>query len=148
MTIKIKKVIRTDQWIVFIFVWGLFKRVELRDKINVTEHNRVITRRIMFRLSLWKNLQVSKLYIIFGAIIRLLKDPTVLRCWAKLTGIGYKEWRFTAAWTTDMYTLVLVWNMFKKNMFNRIWNNVLEIKTKLVSNITCNFSTIFCFYHS
>ena len=69
MTIKIKKVIRTDQWIVFIFVWGLFKRVELRDKINVTEHNRVITRRIMFRLSLWKNLQVSKLYIIFGAIL-------------------------------------------------------------------------------
>ena len=79
MTIKIKKVIRTDQWIVFIFVWRLFKRVELRDKINVTEHNRVITRRIMFRLSLWKNLQVSKLYIIFGAILRLLKDPTVPR---------------------------------------------------------------------
>ena len=75
MTIKIKKVIRTDQWIVFIFVWRLFKRVELRDKINVTEHNRVITRRIMFRLSLWKNLQVSKLYIIFGAILRLLKVP-------------------------------------------------------------------------
>ena len=69
MTIKIKKVIRTDQWIVFIFVWRLFKRVELRDKINVTEYNRVITRRIMFRLSLWKNLQVSKLYIIFGAIL-------------------------------------------------------------------------------
>ena len=79
MTIKIKKVIRTDQWIVFIFVWRLFKRVELRDKINVTEHNRVIARRIMFRLSLWKNLQVSKLYIIFGAILRLLKDPTVPR---------------------------------------------------------------------
>ena len=67
----------------------MFKRAELRDKINVVEHNRVIRR--VFRLSLWKNLQVSKLYIIFGAIIRLLKDPTVLRCWAKLTGIGYKE---------------------------------------------------------
>ena len=91
MTIKIKKVIRTDQWIVFIFVWRLFKRVELRDKINVIEHNRVITRRIMFRLSLWKNLQVGKLYIIFGAILRLLKDPTVPQCWAELTGIGYKE---------------------------------------------------------
>ena len=91
MTIKVKKVIRTDQWIVFIFVWRLFKRVELRDKINVIEHNRVITRRIMFRLSLWKNLQVSKLYIIFGAILRLLKDPTVPQCWAKLTSIGYKE---------------------------------------------------------
>ena len=52
---------KTDQWIVFIFVWKLFKRVELKDKINVIEHNRVITRKIMFRLSLWKNLQVSKL---------------------------------------------------------------------------------------
>ena len=60
MTIRIKKVIRTDQWIVFIFVWKLFKRVELKDKINVIEHNRVITRKIMFRLSLRKNLQVSK----------------------------------------------------------------------------------------
>ena len=91
MTIRIKKVIRTDQWIVFIFVWKLFKRVELKDKINVIEHNRVITRKIMFRLSLRKNLQVSKLYIIFGAILRLLKDPTVPRYWQKLTGIGYKE---------------------------------------------------------
>ena len=91
MTIRIKKVIRTDQWIVFIFVWKLFKRVELRDKINVIEHNRVITRKIMFQLSLWKNLQVSKLQIIFGAILRLLKVPTVPRYWAKLTGIGYKE---------------------------------------------------------
>ena len=45
MTIRIKKVIRTDQWIVFIFVWKLFKRVELRDKINVIERNRVITRK-------------------------------------------------------------------------------------------------------
>ena len=35
MTIRIKKVIRTDQWIVSIFVWQLFKRLELRDKINV-----------------------------------------------------------------------------------------------------------------
>ena len=43
--IRIKKVIRTDQWIVFIFVWKLFKRVELRDKINVIERNRVITRK-------------------------------------------------------------------------------------------------------
>ena len=85
MTIRIKKVIRTDQWIVFIFVWKLFKRVELKDKINVIEHNRVITRKIMFRLSLRKNLQVSKLYIIFGAILRLLKAPTVPSYWAKLT---------------------------------------------------------------
>ena len=54
MTIRIKRAIRTDQWIVFIFVWKLFKRVELKD-------NRVITRKIMFRLSLRKNLQVSKL---------------------------------------------------------------------------------------
>ena len=91
MTIRIKKVIRTDQWIVFIFVWKLFKRVELRDKINVIEHNRVITRKVMFRLSSRKNLQVSKLYVIFGAILRLLKDPTVPRYWAKLTGIGYKK---------------------------------------------------------
>ena len=43
--IRIKKVIRTDQWIVFIFVWKLFKRVELSDKINVIERNRVITRK-------------------------------------------------------------------------------------------------------
>ena len=91
MTIRIKKVIRTDQWIVFIFVWKLFKRVELRDKINVIEHNRVITRKVMFRLSSRKNLQVSKLYVTFGTILRLLKDPTVPRYWAKLTGIGYKE---------------------------------------------------------
>ena len=91
MTIRIKKVIRTDQWIVFIFVWKLFKRVELRDKINVVEHNRVITRKIMFRLSLRKNLQVSKLYLIFGAVLRLLKVPTVPRYWSKLTVIGYRE---------------------------------------------------------
>ena len=91
MTIRIKKVIRTDQWIVFIFVWKLFKRVELRDKINVTEHNKVITRKIMFRLSLQKNLQVSKVYIIFSAILRLLKVPTVPQYWTKLTGIGYKD---------------------------------------------------------
>ena len=51
MTTRIKKVIRTDQWIVFIFVRKLFKRVELRDKINVIEHNRVITRKMIFRLS-------------------------------------------------------------------------------------------------
>ena len=61
MTIRIKKVIRRDQWIVFIFVWKLFKTVELKDKINVIEHNSVITRKIMSRLSLRKNLQVSKL---------------------------------------------------------------------------------------
>ena len=45
----------------------------------------------MFRLRLRKNLQVSKLYIIFGAILQLLKDPTVPRYWAKLTGIGYEK---------------------------------------------------------
>ena len=45
----------------------------------------------MSRLSLRKNLQVSKLYIIFGAILQSLKDPTVPQYWAKLTGIGYKE---------------------------------------------------------
>ena len=91
MTIRIKKVIRTDQYIVLIFVWKLFKRAELRDKINVIEHNRVITRKIMLRLSLQKNLQVSKLYIIFGAILLSLKDHTVPQYWAKLTGIGYKK---------------------------------------------------------
>ena len=59
-----------NRTIVFILVWKLFnfKRVELRDKINVIEHNKVITRKVMFHLSLWKNLQVSKLYIILGAI--------------------------------------------------------------------------------
>ena len=92
MTIRIKKVIRTDQWIVFIFVWKLFKRVELRDKINVIEHNRVIIRKIMLRLSLSKNLQVSKLYIISSSILRLLKRvPTVPQYWATLTGTGYKN---------------------------------------------------------
>ena len=45
MTIKMKKVIKADQWIVFIFVWKLLKRAELRDKINVIEHNRVITKK-------------------------------------------------------------------------------------------------------
>ena len=60
MTTRIKKVIRTDQEIVFIFIWKLFKRAKLRDKINVIEHNRVIaTRKIMFQLSLWKNLQFT-----------------------------------------------------------------------------------------
>ena len=39
MTIRIKKVIRTDQWIVFIFVWKLFQRVGLKDKINVIKYN-------------------------------------------------------------------------------------------------------------
>ena len=46
--------------IVFIFVWKLFMRAELRDKINVSKHNRVIKRK-MFWLSLQKNLLVSKL---------------------------------------------------------------------------------------
>ena len=54
MTIRIKKDIRTDQRIVFIFVRKLFKGVELRDKINVIEYSRVITKKIMFRLSLRK----------------------------------------------------------------------------------------------
>ena len=97
MRIRIKKVIRTDQEILLIFIWKLFTRAELRDKINVIEQNKVITIKIMFQLSLRKNLQVSKLYIIFGAILRLLKDPTVPRYWAKLTSIGYKEGRFAAA---------------------------------------------------
>ena len=48
MTIGIKKAIRTDQWIVFIFVWKLFKRVELTDKINVIEQSRVITKNQYF----------------------------------------------------------------------------------------------------
>ena len=91
MMIRIKKVIRTDQWIVSIFVWKLFKRLELRDKTNVIEHIRVIIRKIMFRLSLRKYLQISKMYIIFGTILRLLKVPAVPRYWAELTGIGYKE---------------------------------------------------------
>ena len=59
MTIRIKKVIRTDQWTVFIFVWKLFKRVELGDKVNVIEHSRVITRKILFQLSLRKNLDLA-----------------------------------------------------------------------------------------
>ena len=54
------------------------------------KHNRVITRKILFRLSLQKILQVSKLYMIFGAISRLLKDPTVPRYCANLTGIVIK----------------------------------------------------------
>ena len=45
MTIRIKKDIRTDQRIVFIFVRKLFKGVELRDKINVIEYSRVITKK-------------------------------------------------------------------------------------------------------
>ena len=86
MTIRIKKVIRTvrtDQYLIFIFVWKLFKRAELNDKINVIEHNRATTREIMFRLSLRKNVQVIKLYVIFGTILRLLKDPAIPRYWAK-----------------------------------------------------------------
>ena len=65
MTIRIKKVIRTDQLVNFIFVWKLFKRLELKGKINVIEHNRVIARKIMFHLSLWKNLLVNcKLFLV------------------------------------------------------------------------------------
>ena len=37
------------------------QRLELKDKINVIEPNRVIARKIIFPLSLQKNLQVSKL---------------------------------------------------------------------------------------
>ena len=72
MTIRIKKVIRADQWIVFIFVWKLFKRVQLRDKTNIIERNRVITRKIMFRLNLRKKLQVSKMY--FWCNITIIKS--------------------------------------------------------------------------
>ena len=65
MTIRIKKVIRTDQLVNFIFVWKLFKRLELKGKINVIEHNSVIARKIMFHLSLWKNLLVNcKLFLV------------------------------------------------------------------------------------
>ena len=45
----------------------------------------------MPRLILWENMQFSKLYAIFGAILRLLKVSTAPLFWAKLTGIGYKE---------------------------------------------------------
>ena len=83
--------IRTDQQIIFVSVWKLFNRTKLSGQINVIQHNKVTTRKIMSRLSLRKNLQVSKLYIIFGAILQSLKDPTVPQYWAKLTGIGYKE---------------------------------------------------------
>ena len=69
----------------------MFKRAELSEKINVIELNGVTTRIIMFRLNLPKNLQVRKLYIIFGAILPLLKDLTVPRYWAKLTGIERNE---------------------------------------------------------
>ena len=34
---RIKKFIRTDQWIAFIFICKLFKTAELREKINVIE---------------------------------------------------------------------------------------------------------------
>ena len=33
---------RIEQWIVLIFVWKLFKTVELKEKINVIEHNRLL----------------------------------------------------------------------------------------------------------
>ena len=88
---RIKNIIRTEQQMVFIFLSKLLKRAELREKINAIEHNGVTTRKIMFRLSLRKSLHVTKLYNIFGAILGLLKDPTVPRYWAKLTSIGYKE---------------------------------------------------------
>ena len=88
---KIKNIIRTDQQMVFIFLSKLLRRAELRDKNNAIEHNRVTTRKIMFRLSLRKSLHVTKLRNIFGAILGLLKDPTVPRYWAKLTSIGCKE---------------------------------------------------------
>ena len=65
MTIRIKKVIRTDQWIVFIFVWKLFKRVELKEKINVIEHNRVITRKVMFWLSFRKTCSLVNCKLFF-----------------------------------------------------------------------------------
>ena len=67
--IKIKKVNRTDQQMLFISEQKLFKRAELRDKINVIEHNGIIRRKIMFRLKLWKHLQASNLYFIFGAML-------------------------------------------------------------------------------
>ena len=76
---------------VFIFVWKFFKRTELREKINAIEQNRVIQRKIMFGLSVRKNLLVSKLYIIFGGTLQFLKYHTVPKYWTKLTGIDYKE---------------------------------------------------------
>ena len=59
----------------------------------------------MLRLSLRKKLQVSKLYIIFGATLQLSKDLIVSQYWAKLAGISYEERRFVAALTTGMYTI-------------------------------------------
>ena len=45
--IRIKKVFRTDQQIMFIFVKTFFKKAELHDKINFIEHIRDTTRRII-----------------------------------------------------------------------------------------------------
>ena len=33
---------------IFIFVWKLLNRAELSDKINVIEHDKLTTRKIMF----------------------------------------------------------------------------------------------------
>ena len=46
-------------------------------------------------------MQVSKLYLFFGAISGLLKVPTVPWYLSKFISIGYKEWRFVAVWTTE-----------------------------------------------
>ena len=71
---KNQKVIRKDQQIVFIFVWKLFKRTELREKINVIE-NPGYYKKNNVSVKFAENLHVSKLYIIFGAVLPLLKDP-------------------------------------------------------------------------
>ena len=60
-----------------IFLYGDCLRPEPRDKINFIERNRVTRRKTMFRLSLLENMQISELYNIFGAILRISKDATV-----------------------------------------------------------------------
>ena len=72
--IRIKKVTRTDQQIVFVFVWK-FLREQNSDTKLIFLNTIGLPQKKMFLLSLQKNLQVSKLYNRSGAILCLLKDP-------------------------------------------------------------------------
>ena len=104
----------------------------------------------MFQLSLWKNLQVSKLYIIYGAILWLLEAPTVPQFKAQLTSISYKEWQFAATWSNNMYTInnkkwYNYWSQSKKshNWYN---DKAYPTNTCLMSRTTVKWALTYCYY--
>ena len=76
----------------FQFLYGnCFSEQNSATKLILLNTIKLLQEKPCFKISQRKNLQFSKLYVIFGAILQLSKFPTVSQNQARLTGIGYKE---------------------------------------------------------